>query len=128
MAVRRNAVRFWLSAALVAGGWAVACSLFFPYEALGLQTGAERARVWLLTLWTSGVMAICFGIAGILGYSAPLGFKEIADSGSLTQALEARRRSKRIQGSFYTNFAGWLIVTGFLLIAIYFLVWGFVYG
>ena len=124
----REAVRFWVAAALAAGGWAVACSTLFPYEALGLETGAERGRVWLLTLWTSGVMAICFGVAGILGYAGPLGFKEVADAGSLTQAMEARRRARRGVGSLHRNFAWWLIVTGAMLIGIYFLAWGFAYG
>jgi hypothetical protein len=74
----REALRFWATAGAVAVGWAVATSALFPYEALGLETGAERGRGWLLTLWTSGVMAICFGVAGMLGYAAPLGFKEAA--------------------------------------------------
>lgn len=126
--MRREVVRFWGSAVLVAAGWAVASSVLFPYESLGMVTGADRSRVWLLTLWSSGMMAICFGIAGILGYSSPLGFKEVAESGSLTQAFEARRRSRRQAGSFYSNFAWWLIVTGAMLIAIYFLVWGIVNG
>lgn len=126
--MKREGVRFWASALLVAGGWVVVSSLLLPYDALGLESGPERSRAWLLTVWTSGVMAICFGIAGIIGYSAPLGFKEVAESGSLTQALEARRRSKRQAGSFYTNFAWWLVVTGAVLIALYFLVWGIAYA
>lgn len=124
----RAALRFWLSAVAVAAGWAVMSSVIFPYEALGLETGEERARVWMLTLWTSGVMAICFGAAGILGYSGPLGFKEVAEAGSLTQALEARRKSRGREGALYSNFAGWLIVTGAILIGIYFLVLGLIHG
>ena len=116
------------SALAVALGWTVATSAFFPYEAVGAETGADRARIWLLTLWTGGVMAICFGAAGLLGYSAPLGFKEVADAGSLTRAMEERRRSRRQIGSIYTNFAWWLMVTGALLIVIYFLVWGLAYA
>lgn len=124
----RPAVRFWASAIAVAVAWTVAASLLLPYEALGLETGADRGRAWLLTLWTSGVMAICFGVAGILGFAMPLGFKEVAEAGSVVEAMEARRRSRRQGGSFYQNFAWWLIITGLLLIIIYFLVWGIAYA
>jgi hypothetical protein len=124
----REAWRFWIAAVAVAGAWAVASSVFFPYEALGLETGAERGRAWLLILWTSGVMAICFGAAGIISYAGPMGYKEVAEAGSLVQALEARRRAKRELGSLYTNFAWWLMATGAILVAIYFLVWGLAYA
>jgi len=126
--VTREAKRFWLAAAAVAGGWTVLASLLFPYEALGFGTGPERLRVWLLLLWTSGIMAICFGAAGVLSYGGSIGVREVADAGSLTGALSARRRAKRETGSLYTNFAWWLIVTGALLICIYFVAWGISYG
>lgn len=119
-----EARRFWIAAICFAGGWAVASSYLFPYEALGLETGAERLRVWLLFLWTSGLMAICFGAAGVLSYGGPIGFREVAESGSLTGAMTARRRARLGRGSLYTNFAWWLIVTGALLIGIYFVAWG----
>lgn len=126
--MKRKALRFWMSAVLAAGGWAVITSFLLPYDALGLDTGADRGRAWLLTLWTSGVMGICFGLAGILGYSAPLGYREVAEAGSLTQAMEARRRAKHARGSLHTNFAWWLTVTGAMLIGIYFLAWGISYA
>ncbi len=126
--MRREAMRFWGAAVLAAGGWAVLASFILPYEALGLTTGAERSRAWLLTLWTSGVMAICFGAAGIIGYGSPLGFKEVSEAGSVMEAIRARRQSQQHGGSFYQNFAWWLIVTGLLLIVIYFLAWGFSYA
>ncbi|HEX6925983.1 MAG TPA: hypothetical protein VF167_11235 [Longimicrobiaceae bacterium] len=121
--MKREALRFWGSAVAVAVAWAVIAPLVLPYEALGLESAAARGRAWLLTLWTSGVMSICFGAAGLLGYVSPIGFKEVAEAGSLMQAIEARRRARR-EGSFHQNFAWWLIVTGLLLIAIYFVVWG----
>lgn len=124
----RDALRFWISAVAVAAAWAVASSVLFPYEALGLETGAERGRAWLLILWTSGVMAICFGAAGIISYAGPMGYKEVTEAGSLVQALEARRRAKRGQGSIHTNFAWWLIATGAILVVTYFLAWGLAYA
>ena len=124
----RAAVRFWGVALAVAAGWAVASSLLVSVEPLGFDTGAERLRVWLLTLWTSGVMAICFGAAGILGFSAPLGFREVAEAGSLTEAVAARRRAGRGSQAFHRNFAWWMIVTGAMLIGTYFLAWGITYA
>lgn len=121
--MKREALRFWGSAVAVAVAWTVIAPLVLPYQALGLESAAERGRAWLLTLWTSGVMSICFGAAGLLGYVSPIGFKEVAEAGSLMQAIEARRRARR-EGSFHQNFAWWLIVTGLLLIVIYFVVWG----
>src|SRR5690606_40771519 len=100
----REALRFWASAVAVAVAWAVIAPLVLPYEALGLESAAARGRAWLLTLWTSGVMSICFGAAGLLGYVSPIGFKEVAEAGSLMQAIEARRRARR-EGSFHQNFA-----------------------
>jgi hypothetical protein len=124
MAMTRDAVRFWVAAVAAAGAWAVATSLLISVDGLGFETGAERLRVWLLALWTSGVMAICFGAAGLLGYGAPLGFREVAEAGSLTEAMAARRQAARQSHPFHRNFAWWLIVTGALLIGTYFLAWG----
>lgn len=124
----RDGARFWAAAAGVAAGWAVASSWLVSVDALGFETGAERLRVWLLILWTSGVMAICFGAAGLLGFSAPLGFREVAEAGSLTEAVAARRRAARTSAAFHRNFAWWLIVTGALLIGTYFLAWGITNG
>lgn len=126
--MKRDVLRFWVAAAAVAAAWTVLASVLLPYEALGLTSGEDRSRAWLLTLWTSGVLAICFGSAGLIGHLTPLGFREVADAGSLTQAIEDRRRSRRQGGSFHSNFAWWLIVTGGLIILIYFGVWGFLHG
>lgn len=126
--MRREVLRFWLAAAGVASVWTVLTSILLPYQALGLVSGAERSHAWLLTLWTSGVLAICFGSAGLIGHLTPLGFREVAEAGSLTQAIEDRRRSRRQGGNFHSNFAWWLIVTGGLIILIYFGVWGFAYA
>lgn len=120
----REVLRFWLTAAVVAAAWSVLASILLPYDALGLEGGAERSRAWLLTLWTSGVLAICFGSAGLLGHMTPLGFREVAEAGSLTRAIEDRRRSRRQGAGFHANFAWWLIITGAMIIVIYFFVWG----
>lgn len=116
--------RFWIAAVGVAIGWTLLSAHLFPYDALGLTTETDRSRVWLLLLWTSGVMAICFGAAGLLEHGSPLGFRDVAAAGSLTQALQQRRGARRSGAPYHANFAWWLIVTGALLIVIYFVVWG----
>lgn len=116
-----SAIRFWGSAAGVAAGFAVLSALLLPYAWLGLETEALRWRAWLLTLWTGGAMSVLFGLAGILGYRLPPGVREVIDAGSVRAALDARKRAREEgQGG---NFAVWLVVTGLMLIAIYFVAW-----
>lgn len=119
----REGYRFWLTAAGAALAYTAAARWLMPFEALGLQTPAERVRVWLVALWCGGVIAVCFGFAGLLAVSAPLGVRDVVEAGSVTQAAEARRAARRALGGFYTNFAWWLIVTGLFLIAVYFVAW-----
>lgn len=113
--------RFWGAAVGVALAYALATALLLPYARLELYTEALRWRAWLLTLWTGGVLSVLFGLAGILGYRLPLGFREVADAGSIGDALEARRRAGSAEST--GNFAVWLVVTGLMLIGIYFVAW-----
>lgn len=117
----RPVVRFWLSSVVVVLVYAVVAAWLFPYEALRLETGADRHRVWLLCLWTGGVLGICFGLAALIGFGAPLGVREVVEAGSVTKAAEARRQARRQEGGFHSNFAWWLVVTGGLLVATYFM-------
>lgn len=116
----RPVLRFWLAAVGAVLLYAVAAAWLFPYDALRLTTGADRHRVWLVTLWTGGMLAICFGAAGLLGYGGALGVREVVEAGSVAEAAEARRRARRDAGGFHRNFAWWLIVTGVLLVGAYF--------
>ena len=120
----RSAIRFWASSLSLALVFAAAAAFLFPYDALRLSTGADRARIWLLMLWTAGVMAILFGVAALLTFFTPLGFREVHDAGSVTAAREARQQSHRRGQPFHDNFAWWLVCTGFVLIALYFVAWG----
>src|SRR5690606_27417954 len=99
-------------------------ALAFPYGALDLETVAERERAWLLTVWTAGVMAICFGVAGLVSAVSPIGVREIAESTSVVDAIEAQRDSRRQRAAapFY-NFAGWTTTTGVFLLVVYFAGW-----
>ena len=118
-----NRGRFWVSACLVAMAFAAAAAWLFPYGPLGLETVEERERAWMLTLWTAGVMAICFGAAGMLSSITPLGFRDVADAGSLVAAREARREGRGARSSALYNFAGWTITAGIALLVIYFIAW-----
>jgi hypothetical protein len=120
-------VRFWGSAIAVAAGFAAAAALLLPYDALGLGTEAERWRAWLLTVWTAGVMAALFGASAVIGAGIPLGYREVAEAGSVMEALRmrhgTRRGTRRAPERFHRNFAWWLVCTGGLLIALYFGAW-----
>ena len=118
-----NRGRFWLTAAAAALVIAAAAAWLFPYGALGLDSEADRQRGFLLTLWTFGVLAICFGSSGLLGAIAPLGFRDVAEHGSIQAALEAKQEAARQGGSAFYNFAGWLVTAGAGLIVIYFVAW-----
>jgi hypothetical protein len=121
--VRRDILLFWGSAVATALLCAAAAALFLPYDALQLATRPERLRAWLLTLWAVGVMAILFGLSGLLAFSSPIGFRDVAEAESVTGALETRRQLRASQPGFHRNFAWWLICTGLLLIVIYFIAW-----
>jgi hypothetical protein len=114
---------FWGSAAgtaaIVGAG-----ALLVPHGIPGLDTAAEQQRAWLLTVWTAGVMAICFGASGLLTAMTPIGFREVADAGSVPAAIEAHRSARDRQNStaFY-NFAGWTVTTGIFLLFVYLFGW-----
>lgn len=120
----RSVIRFWASAVGLALLFAAAVAVLFPYEALRLTEPPDRLRVWLLTLWTAGVLAILFGVAGLLTFATPIGFREIHDAGSVSEAKEARRRERMVTHPFHDNFAWWLVCTGLVLIGFYFIAWG----
>jgi hypothetical protein len=117
-------LRFWGTAGLAAVGLGVAVALLFPFGPLGIETLAERQRAWLLTVWTSGVMAICFGATGLLATVSPITFRDVAEAGSVVAAIEARRSARQGQSSnAYYNFAGWSVSTGLCLLLLYFVGW-----
>lgn len=117
--MRRGA--FLASAAAAAGAFAGAAAWLFPYRTLRLDSPELRWNAWLLTLWTAGVLAICFGVAGLLGQGAPLGVRDVAHAGSLGDALRERHLSRSARAG--ANFATWLLALGAALLAIYFVAW-----
>ena len=115
---------FWLTAVLSAAIFAAASRWLFPYAAIGIETSPDRLRVWLLSLWTFGVLAICFGAAGLIGAWGPLGFSDVAEHGSVAAAAEAKRELARRSTTDFYNFASWSVVAGAFLIVAYFIAWG----
>lgn len=114
---------FLISVGLAAGLFAALAAWLFPYGALGIEGAPERHRIWLLTLWSAGVMAICFGAAGLLAGVTPLGFRDVAEAGSVDGAIESRRASLRDRSADFFNFAGWTTSVGLSLLLIYFVAW-----
>jgi hypothetical protein len=116
---------FWGSALAVGIVFAAVVAAFFPYGAIGLHTAAERERAFLLILWTGGVLSILFGLTSILGGLGGLGFRDVAEAGSVQKAIEQRKHSARRWGEdeFHRSFDWWLVCTGALLIAGYFVAW-----
>jgi hypothetical protein len=120
------ALKFWGAALAVALLFALAAALFLPYRSLGLLTEADRWRAWLLTLWTGGVLCILFGITTLLGYGRSIGFRDVAEAGSVPDAIEAQKKVRKTAADladFHGNFAWWIVSTGVLIILVYFAGW-----
>jgi hypothetical protein len=111
--------RFWLSAVLAALGVS-GLALLVPMG-LHVRELGEFRRIWLLTVWTAGVMALLFGLAARLGGFRGFGLREISEAGSFAEAVERRRQAR--QGSHAPAADVWVIVTGGLLVAVYFAGW-----
>jgi hypothetical protein len=112
--------RLVFSAVATSVGFAALSYWLFPYGLIEIDSPAERLRVWLLTIWSAGVMAICFGSAGLLTNVTPLGFRDVADAGSTDIALERRGDALKSRSDSIFNFAGWTVATGLGLVLIYF--------
>lgn len=119
--MRRRSLRFWGLAVGVAAAVAVAAALLLPYEAIGLRTGEERERAWLVTVWTAGMFAILFGLTARLGGGPGLSVRDVEEAGSVAAAVEARRRARKVEEGFRVDV--WLVATGGILVGIYFAGW-----
>ncbi|HVG44911.1 MAG TPA: hypothetical protein VM890_09275 [Longimicrobium sp.] len=115
----RAGLRFWGSAVLAAAAFAALVPLLFPFRALGLDPAADRTRIWLLTVFCAGVMAVLFGLSGVLG-SRILGVRDVIDAKSATIAIERQRQSREGVRRGWRNAGGWTVAFGAGLIAIYF--------
>lgn len=116
---------FWGSALAVAMAFAGLVPLLFPFHRLGLVTDADRDRVWLLVVFTAGVMAILFGAAAWVGGPKMISLRDVVESGGVDQARAAKEKADKARGEFarYGNPAAWTVAMGGFLIGIYFLLW-----
>jgi hypothetical protein len=120
--VTRSALRFWGSAVLAAAIFAALVPLLFPFRALGLDPAADRARIWLLTVFCTGVMAILFGASGLIGVRV-LGIRDVVEAKSATLAIERQRQAREGMVRGWRNAGGWTVAAGASLIALYFVLW-----
>jgi hypothetical protein len=119
--VTRPGLRFWGSAVLAAAAFAALVPLLFPFRALGLDPAVERTRIWLLTVFCGGVMALLLGLSGVAG-ARFLGLRDVLEAKSATIAIERQRESRKaLAGRGWRNAGGWTVAAGASLIAIYFM-------
>lgn len=118
-------LNFWGSAAGVAMAFASLVPFLFPFGHLGAVTAADRDRVWLLVVFTAGIMSILFGTAAWLAGPKMLTLRDVVESGGVAQARAVREKAERARAEVrrYGNPATWLIATGGFLLAIYFVLW-----
>lgn len=112
------ALRFWGSAAAAS----IAITALAPL-AVALGPAEDRQRVWLLTVFVTGVMLVLFGVAALISGRRSVGLRDVIEARGVGQAL-ARVRQDRTESPAYThNAAVWCVVTGALLVAAYFALW-----
>lgn len=117
-------MRFWGSAAGVSIAFAALVPLLFPFRAMGLDPATERERVWLVVVFYTGVMMVLFGLGAWIGGRRSIGLRDVVEAGGVKQALDRAEREKKSaaaeEAGYTHNAAAWCIVTGALLIVIYF--------
>ena len=113
--------RFWGSAAAVSIVFAALAPFLVPYRAIGLDPAADRDFVWLLTVFCAGVLLILFGTGALISGRRSVGVRDVIDAGGVRQAVDRARAAGPKEESRYTeNAAVWCLVTGVLLLVIYF--------
>jgi len=118
--VTRAALKFWGSAVLAAAVFAALVPVLFPFRALGLDRSADRPRIWLLTVFCAGVMAVLFGASG-LAFGRLLGLRDVLEAKSATIAIERQRQAREeLTGRGWRNAGGWTVAAGMSLLVIYF--------
>jgi hypothetical protein len=117
------ALKFWASAAGVAIAFAALVPVLFPFRALGLDPAVERQQVWLLTVFTAGVMMVLFGASGLIAGKRSVGVRDVVEAGGVRQALERAAEREERRAAYTSNAAIWCMVTGAMLLAAYAALW-----
>jgi hypothetical protein len=116
----RHGLRFWGSAVGAAAAFALGVPVLFPFRALGLDPVAERPRIWMLTVFCAGVMALMFGLSGALG-SRYLGVRDVYFARGVTEAVDWHQKAGAVpRRGGRLNAGVWTLAFGASLIAIYF--------
>ena len=111
---------YWASAVLAALVFSALVPVLFPFRALGLDSAADRPRIWLLTVFCAGVMALLFGATGLIG-GRFVGVRDVLEARSATIAIERQRQSREeLKARGWMNAGTWTLTAGASLIAIYF--------
>ncbi|HEX6367650.1 MAG TPA: hypothetical protein VF006_01880 [Longimicrobium sp.] len=114
-----GALRFWGSAAAASIGFAALVPL-----PIALSPAEDRHHVWLLTVFTAGVMMALFGLAALISGRRSVGLRDVIEARGVVNALQRVGRGQGEGAQGYTsNAAVWCIVTGALLIVVYFALW-----
>ena len=112
------ALRFWGSAAAAS----IAITALAPLV-IALGPAQDRRRVWLLTVFVTGVMLALFGIAALISGRRSVGLRDVIEAGGVGQALARVDRDRAETPAYTQNAAVWCVVTGVLLVAAYFALW-----
>jgi hypothetical protein len=116
----KRGLGFWGSAVGAGVVFALLVPVLFPFRALGMSPAADRDRVWLLTVFCAGVMALMFGASGAVG-GRFLGIRDVYFAGSARDALEKHEQAGRaVKARGWMNAGTWTVAFGGSLIAIYF--------
>jgi hypothetical protein len=116
----KHGLRFWGSAVGAAAALALLVPLLFPFRALGLDPAADRPRIWMLAVFCAGVMALMFGLSGVLG-SRYLGVRDVYFARGVAQAVDWHQKAGAVpRRSRWLNAGVWTLAFGASLIAIYF--------
>jgi len=92
--------------------------VLFPFGAIGIPP-EEREFTWLVTVFCIGVLLILFGLSAWIGGRRSVGLRDVIEAGGVQQALN-RVGAKDEDRPYTQNAAAWCVVTGALLLLIYF--------
>ena len=115
----KHGLRFWGSAIGAAAAFALLVPLLFPFHAVGLDPAADRARIWMLSVFCAGVVALMLGLSGALG-SRYLGVRDVYYARGVTQAVDWHQKAGAVPRRGWLNAGVWTLAAGASLIAIYF--------
>ena len=110
--------RFWGSAAAASIGFAALVPL-----PIALSPAQDRHHVWLLTVFTAGVMLSLFGLAALIGGRRSVGLRDVIEAKGVVNALRRVEQDRGESPPYTSNAAVWCIVTGALLLVVYFALW-----